>query len=167
MLSSNRKYSPAGKAGSWFANTGALIVTIILVMVASVNCTVPYGRPKRDNPPLIFNKRRPEVKSDKTASTQAPQPHTIVTAWKAYLDVQWDKAGKSLIIKLRRGEVAQSDQWTAYILLGAMAYQEGRSDDALKYFTKASRQNSGKRPSTELFPPPMIEFYESIRKKYE
>lgn len=81
----------------------------------------------------------------------------------AYGAFQWDKAKRLLKEALEKKALSTSSQWKALILLGAMEYQDGNTNEARGYFREAHKQNSTMTPSSELFPPQMITFYKSVR----
>lgn len=102
-----------------------------------------------------------------TAQTVIPQSEdrkTIEKANKAYRNLEWNESSHLLKEAIGRGELSRSDQSQAYILLGAMAYQQGQVREAESCFKKSSEIDGSAIPSAELYPPLLIEFYKSVNR---
>jgi len=113
-------------------------------------------------------------------SNPATNPHTfsqserltaqispVAEALQAYKQMQWKEASRVLSDAIGRKDLSNSELCQAYTLLGAMEYQMGRLQAARTYFVKAYQHDPEAVPSPELFPPQVIEFYDSVRKRWE
>ena len=139
--------SPAGFAA------GAVLIHYLDEQAKTKNSKIYPSRPQEST--VISQK--PE-----TARTFVQQPEnqkTVEKATQAYKDLKWDESARLLNEAINKGELSRSDQSEAYILLGAMAYQQGQLKEAESYFEKSSEIDSSVKPSAELYPPPLIEFY--------
>jgi hypothetical protein len=92
----------------------------------------------------------------------ANEPSAIAEALEQYRILEWDRADNLLTNSLEKGLLSTSEESNACVLLGAMAYQLGQIDQANTYFTKAHLLDPSAAPSSELFPPQVVEFYKSV-----
>jgi len=141
-----------------------------------------YDRPVYSKP-IYNNFRQPQASRSYTNQIEqpereiikevkvAPKPRfswakkaeeDIETALKAYKKLNWEDAEKILKATIKIKENIPGQKATAYVLLGAMAYQLGNVEEAKQYFTKASRMYSMDMPFKTLFPPALVRFYENI-----
>lgn len=89
----------------------------------------------------------------------------VVVALQAYRQMRWTEAARALNDAIEGNELSRSELCRAYTLLGAMEYQMGHTQTAWTYFAKAYQRDPEAMPSSELFPPQVIEFYNAVRKK--
>ena len=107
--------------------------------------------------------RQPEIVH---AYIQQPDDRsTVQKANQAYRNLKWDESASLLKGAINRGELSRSDQCEAYILLGAIAYQQGQVNEAESYFTRALELDNKTVPSAELYPPQLIAFFKSVAKR--
>jgi len=131
--------------------------------------TVTVKRPKPETPAVAGqhegSKFNGELKKGVVKQKQAAaEPSAITEALEQYRILEWDRAGNLLRKSLEKGLLSTSEKFNAYVLLGAMAYQLGQIDQAGTYFTKAHVLNPSAMPSSELFPPQVVEFYKSVNR---
>jgi TolA-binding protein len=88
----------------------------------------------------------------------------VAVALQAYKQMRWKEASRVLSDAIERNSLSDLELSPAYMLLGAMEYQMGRIQTARTYFAKAYQHDPEAVPSSELFPPQVIEFYSSVRK---
>jgi hypothetical protein len=119
----------------------------------------PPARQKPDIPVPPSPRIEPVVKHS------PPEETEITRAVNAYCTLQWEKTTHILRQALARNRLSGEEKWTTYILLGAMAYQRGFLAEAEQYFQQARSANTGQIPSAELFPPPLVEFYKTLKEK--
>jgi tetratricopeptide (TPR) repeat protein len=106
-----------------------------------------------------------EVAKDVVKQKQAvAEPSALAEALEQYRIIEWDRAGNLLRKSLEKGLLSTSEKFNACVLLGAMAYQLGQIDQADTYFTKAHVMDPSATPSSELFPPQVIEFYKYVNR---
>jgi tetratricopeptide (TPR) repeat protein len=110
----------------------------------------------------VLVSRQPEIV--RTVVAQAEDQKTIEEANQAYRNLEWHRSALLLKEAINRGKLSRSDLCKAYILLGAIAYQQGRVNEAESYFIKASEIDNRFTPSAELYPPSLIKFYRDIQK---
>ena len=96
-----------------------------------------------------------------------PSPPTVrgsrvAEAIKAYQDLQWDKARRLLNHAVSQDWLSRRESGAAHLLLGAMDYQTGQTAEAKKNFIKAHEHDPEVVPSAEVFPPPMVDFFEAV-----
>jgi tetratricopeptide (TPR) repeat protein len=123
----------------------------------------------KNNRPTIYQPRQQPVIISQQPETIRPIPQfedrkTVEKANQAYRSLEWNESARLLTEAISRGELSNSDQGEAYILLGAMAYQQGQTKQAGEYFKQAAKLDSNIQPSSELFPPQVVKFYNSICK---
>ena len=112
-------------------------------------------RPARTRPRQYTPKKAPVI--------PPPTPEQQIEKARLYYhNLQWQKSTALLKDVLTKPALSQSLRWEALVLLGAMEYQNGNTSKARSYFVKAHKEN-GTMPSRELFPPVMVEFYQSVR----
>ena len=113
-----------------------------------------------------YSQSVPDKRRISRSSVQQPTgPQIITKAVRAYESLDWNEAKRLFYQALEKEDISRSLKWQSWVFLGAIAYQKGNISEAQKCFIKAARQDSGKLPSSELFPPPMIKFYKSVRKR--
>lgn len=117
----------------------------------------PPARPKPDIPISPSPQIEPAVKS------LPPKEPALSKAKEAYVALQWEKTAVVLQEALAQNQLSGEEKWMAYILLGAMAYQRGFLEKAEQYFQQARTVNTGVIPSADLFPPPLVEFYKTLK----
>jgi len=106
-----------------------------------------------------------EVAKDVVKQKQAvAEPSALAEALEQYRIIEWDRAGNLLRKSLEKGLLSTSEKFNACVLLGAMAYQLGQIDQADTYFKKAHLLDPSATPSSELFPPQVVEFYKSVNR---
>lgn len=127
----------------------------------------------RNSPPKIVHFDRQQYSQpvpDKHRTTRSPvqQPtgsQVIAKAIRSYESLDWNEAKRLFYQALENNDISSSLKWKLWVFLGAIAYQEGNLNEAQKCFINVARQDSGKIPSSELFPPQMIEFYKSVGRR--
>jgi tetratricopeptide (TPR) repeat protein len=109
----------------------------------------------------------PATLHDTFSQSQPPpvQLSPVAEADQAYRQMQWKEASRVLNDAIERKGLSNPELCRAYTLLGAMEYQTGRLQAARTYFVKAYQYDPEAVPSPELFPPQVIEFYNSVRKR--
>jgi tetratricopeptide (TPR) repeat protein len=94
------------------------------------------------------------------------RPPTAASAIKegaqAYREMRWDDATGILNRALRSGTCTNPEQNQAHILLGAIEYQQGNPQAAKAHFVAACRYDRDTSPSSQLFPPQLIDFYRTV-----
>ena len=105
------------------------------------------------------------VKPAPSRSDQAEHVSPVTEALHAYREMRWDQAGRILNNAIGMKGLSKSELSRAYIILGAMEYQTGRAEAAQEHFVKAHQHDSTSVPSSELFPPQMIEFYITVNRR--
>jgi len=80
----------------------------------------------------------------------------------AYREMQWDNATEVLNRALGSGTCTNPQRNHAHILLGAIEYQQGNLRAAKVHFAAAYGCDPSTRPSPQLFPPQLIEFYRKV-----
>jgi len=83
----------------------------------------------------------------------------IVKGARAYRELRWEEAARILAGAIDSGQCTGSELGQAHTLLGAIAYQQGDSATAKRHFAEAHRRDRQLRPSPDLFPPQLIDFY--------
>jgi hypothetical protein len=127
------------------------------------------SKPVQPETPVVAGQHE-ERDSDKAAKDVVKQkqavaePSALAEALKQYRILEWDRAGTLLKKSLEDGRLSTSEKFNACVLLGAMAYQLGQIDQAGTYFTKAHLLDPSATPSSELFPPQVVEFYKSVNR---
>lgn len=82
----------------------------------------------------------------------------------AYRELRWKDAVRILNRAIDAGNCTGSELGQAHILLGAIAYQQGDAEVARRHFVVAHRHDAQLQPSSQLFPPPLIDFYRATGK---
>lgn len=116
-----------------------------------------------DKPPA-----RISVATQHTPSqSKKPPAYTspLTEAVQAYKEMQWDKAALLLNKAIDAERLSRSELCRAYILLGGMVYQNGSLSEAKQYFARAYRHDPAITPSLDIFPPQVLKFYKSVRKR--
>jgi len=80
----------------------------------------------------------------------------------AYREMRWDEAAGILNRALRSATCTNPEQNQTHILLGAIEYQQGNPEAAKAHFVAAYRYDRNTPPSSDLFPPQLIDFYRSV-----
>lgn len=80
----------------------------------------------------------------------------------AYNEMRWDDATGVLNRALGSGTCTNPQRNQAHILLGAIEYQQGNLRAAKVHFVTAYGCDPSTRPSPQLFPPQLIEFYREV-----
>lgn len=129
------------------------------------------SKEEEQNRRSIAAERKRNASVSRTQATHKPSeskdqktPERII--WEseiAYGTFQWDKARRLLKELLEREKLSKSLRCEALIILGAMEYQHGNTNQARNYFLKARKQSRTNEPSREMFPPQMLTFYKSVR----
>jgi len=114
--------------------------------------------------------KQPDNRSETYRTSQADEQQpaytlTITKAIQAYKALQRSESTRLLKKAIAIDYLPNAEKYKGYTFLGAIAYQQGHTNDAKNYFKKAVELDSTAIPSEELFPPPMIEFYKSIAKR--
>lgn len=136
-----------------------------------VNTRLPNNRSPA-NTAQFTNRAQPEQKPLKRKATQEPaqqsrQELILAEAAQAYKKLRWEEARRLLNSTINQNDLSKSGLYRAYILLGAMDYQTGNVKAAETSFKKAYKENPQMSPSPELFPPPMVEFYNTVNRKQQ
>ena len=76
--------------------------------------------------------------------------------------MRWDDATGVLSRALGSGMCTNPEQNQAHILLGAIEYQQGNPEAAMAHFVAAYRYDRNTSPSSQLFPPQLIDFYRMV-----
>ena len=93
-------------------------------------------------------------------------PESVVSeAVSAYQTLEWDRSSRLLHEVLKKETLSEPSRSEALIVLGGMEYQKGNIGNAREYFAQAKRHNPTIIPSSELFPPAVIEFYNSSNRR--
>ena len=107
---------------------------------------------------------------DKPGTTRRPVQQLtgsqiIAKAIRTYESLDWNEAERLFYQALEKNDISSSLKWKLWVFLGAIAYQGGNLNEAQRCFINATRQDSEKIPSSELFPPQMIKFYKSVGRR--
>jgi hypothetical protein len=80
----------------------------------------------------------------------------------AYHEMRWKDATGILNRALGSATCTNPEQNQAHILLGAIEYQQGNPEAAKAHFVAAYRYDRNTPPSSQLFPPQLIDFYRTV-----
>ena len=160
---------------------GALAISLLSAHLKNTNPPAKPPEPTVSRPArtVYLSQARASYANDMSGqSNPATNPHTfsqserppvqispVAEALQAYKQMQWKEASRVLSDAIERKDLSNSELCQAYTLLGAMEYQTGRLQAARTYFVKAYQHDPEAVPSPELFPPQVIEFYNSVRKR--
>ena len=86
----------------------------------------------------------------------------LVEGTRAYQELRWDDAVRVLGRAITNGTCTEPELSQAYVLLGAIAYQQGDAETARRHFREAHRHDPELAPSPQVFPPPLVEFYKTV-----
>lgn len=126
----------------------------------------PYRRVNLDSGIDKSSRRNPTVPQSVPPKSTRPSTYTssLTEAVQAYREIEWDKAAMLLNKAIYSRKLSNSELCSTYILLGAMAYQNGSLSKAERYFARAYRHDKEITLSSETFPPQVVAFYESVNK---
>ena len=180
MLTNNKKRPRVLSDVSRKKDVKHRLCTVLLSVMTLIPCSLLSGCH-----PAVFaasailinqlEKQEPNRKQHVTTERVQPRQYTppkppvitpptdeqiIEEAQRYYCNLQWQKSTDLLKQVIEKTGLSQSLRWEALVLLGAMEYQNGNTIEARDYFNKA-HQESRVLPSSELFPPAMIDFYKT------
>ena len=113
----------------------------------------------RSTPPLeILPPRRAEPSPNRPPTAAS----AIMEGAQAYNEMRWDDATGVLNRALGSGTCTNPQRNQAHILLGAIEYQQGNPKAAKAHFVTAYQYDRSTSPSSQLFPPQLIEFYREV-----
>lgn len=113
----------------------------------------------RPTPPMEFF---PIQRMEPTPGRPPTAASAIKEGAQAYREMRWDDATRTLNRALGSGACTNPEQNQAHILLGAIEYQQGNPEAAKAHFTAAYRYDRDTSPSSQLFPPQLIDFYRTV-----
>ena len=97
--------------------------------------------------------------ADRPCPRQPTSACPVAEGVRAYRELRWDEAIRILSQVVAGGTCPDSALGQAYVFLGAIVYQRGDIQAARRYFVAAYRYDPQTRPSSELFPPPVVDYY--------
>jgi len=124
-----------------------------------------YSQPVPDKPKTTSSPVPDRPKTTRSPVQQVTGSQIITKAIRSYDSLDWNEAERLFYQALEKNDISNFQKWKLWVFLGAIAYQQGNLSEAQSCFINAARQDSGKIPSSELFPPQMIKFYKSVGRK--
>lgn len=100
--------------------------------------------------------------TDMSSNRQLDTISPVAQGALAYRQMQWDDAARILNEAMATGTCTDSEVSKAHVLLGAIEYQQGHLQATRIHFLTAYRHDRQTRPSPELFPPQLVDFYRTV-----
>jgi tetratricopeptide (TPR) repeat protein len=104
----------------------------------------------------------PAPRTEPPSSNQAVTASPLAEGALAYREVRWEDAVRVLNQAIDAGTCTGRELGQAHLLLGAIAYQQGDAEAARRHFVEAHRRDPQLALSPRLFPPQLIDFYQTI-----